>query len=358
MGEGKVYRAARINMNNLSFCQVYMEVYKIRLRNDHLCLWWCCDDPGSNISHLIKVLLTLAYCLLFMFQIAWFYGAETETVFPDTVFAFLIAFETILPIWMCAWCISKIRPAEFSDEEIDELVDEQMPIITKNQKWEDDYESDIEHGDGAEYDENEEGMGLFAPPEILDGGDNEQENNWDILRVYTDIDEEIEFLEENYMPEEMKWHKKKRKAYNLQKVGYVPMDNSDDSASSIESYEERRGFEGQNNVSHWHQARDAAELGFIPVNEEEEYDAAASKMLHDNKKENIKQKRKQRSEREGSVSSKISSIFRSNDKAKKKKKKKDKKRRRSSTLSKLLSFGSKSGTDNTGNDEEEENAKY
>merc|ERR1711902_139907 len=180
----------------------------------------------------------------------------------------------------------------------------------------------------------------------MGGGDNDQENNWDILRVYTDIDEE------------MKWHKKKKKKYNLQKVGYVPMDGSDDSLSSIESYEERRGFEGQNEVSHWHQARDAAELGFIPVNEDEEYDAAASKMLHQNKKENIKQKRKQRSERENSVSSKISSIFRSNDKAKKKKKKKDKKRRRSSTLSKLLSFGSKSGTDNTGNDEEEENAKY
>merc|ERR1712129_73949 len=69
----------------------------------------------------------------------------------------------------------------------------------------------------------------------------------------------------------------------------------------------------------------------------------------------VKQKRKQRSERENSVSSKISSIFRGNPK---KKKKKDKKRRRSSTLSKLLSFGSKSGTDNTGNDEEGENAKY
>merc|ERR1712154_689334 len=182
-----------------------------------------------------------------------------------------------------------------------------------------------------------------------------QENNWDISRIYTDIDE-IEFLEENYMPDEMKWHKKKRKKYNLQKVGYVPMDGSYASLTSIESYEERRGFEGQNEVSHWHQARDAAELGFIPVNEDEEYDAAASKMLHQNKKENIKQKRKQRSERENSVSSKISSIFRSNDK--KKKKKKDKKRRRSSTLSKLLSFGSKTGTDDVANDEEEDNAKY
>merc|ERR1712048_757644 len=109
--------------------------------------------------------------------------------------------------------------------------------------------------------------------------------------------------------------KKKRKKYNLQKVGYVPMGGSDASLSSIESYEERRGFEGLNKVSHWHQARDAADLGFIPVNEDEEYDAAASKMIRQNKKENIKQKRKERSERserENSVSSKISSIFRSN----------------------------------------------
>merc|ERR1712039_745670 len=131
---------------------------------------------------------------------------------------------------------------------------------------------------------------------------------------------------------EMKWHKKKRKKYNLQKVGYVPMDGSDASLSSIESYEERKGFEGQNEVSHWHQARDAADLGFIPVNEDEEYDAAASKMLHQNKKENIKQKRKQRSERENSVSSKISSIFRSNDKAKKKKKKRMQNTRRLSKV--------------------------
>merc|ERR1712154_653105 len=218
---------------------------------------------------------------------------------------------------------------------------------TKNQKWEDEYESDIEHGSDQEFDEKDDQIGLFAPPQLF-APDIEQTNNWDILRIYTDIDEEVEYLEENYMPEEMKWHKKKRKAYNLQKVGYVPMDDSDDSASSIESYEERRGFEGQNYVSHWHQARDAAELGFIPVNEDEEYDAAASKMLHDNKKE----KRKQRSEREGSVSSKISSIFRGSDK--KKKKKKDKRRRRSSTFSKLFGIGSKTGSDNAANDDDED----
>merc|ERR1712176_1490079 len=112
--------------------------------------------------------------------------------------------------------------------------------------------------------------------------------------------------------------------------------------SSIDSYEERRGFEGQTYTSHFNQARDAEKLGFIPVNEDEEYDAAASKMLHQNQKENIAQKRKERAERESSVSSKISSIFRSDNKAKKKnKKKKEKKRRRSSRLSQLLSFGSK-----------------
>merc|ERR1712157_89917 len=156
-----------------------------------------------------KVLLSFLYCLLFMFQIAWFYGGEKETVFADTLFAFLIAFETILPIWLCAWCISKIRPHEFSDEEIDELVDEQMPIITKNQKWEDEYESDIEHGSDQEFDEKDDQIGLFAPPQLF-APDIEQTNNWDILRIYTDIDEEVEYLEENYMPEEMKWHKKKK----------------------------------------------------------------------------------------------------------------------------------------------------
>eukprot|EP00483_Globobulimina_turgida_P012828 UN12852 len=219
-------------MNNLSFCQVYIEVYKIRLRNDHLCLWWCCDDPGSNISHFIKVLLTVLYCLLFMLQIAWFYGAEKETVFADTLFAFLIAFETILPIWLCAWCISKIRPHEFSDEEIDEMVEDQMAIITKNQKWEDDYESDIEHGGDDEFDEKEDVLGVFAVPQIFDD-DIENQNNWDILRIYTDIDEEVEYLEENFMPQEMKWYKKKRKAYSLKKIGYVAMDDDDGSADSV-----------------------------------------------------------------------------------------------------------------------------
>eukprot|EP01083_Nonionella_stella_P312427 1117363_1 len=341
--EGKVFRAARINMNNMSWCQVYGEVYKIRLRNDHLCLWWCCDDPGSNVSHFIKVLLSVLYCLLFLFQLAWFYGKEHETAFPDTLFAFLIAFETILPIWCCAWCISKIRPHEFTDEEIDELVNDQMPIITKDQKWEDEYESDVEHGGAEEMDEGDEAGGFFAIPEIHESPP-ERQNNWDILRVYTDIDEEMEFLEENYMPDENKWHKKKRKTYPLEKVGYEPMESDEESLSSLESHEERRGFEGQNLPSHYGQARDAAKLGFIPVNEEEEYDPIASAMLNENRKEQLKQKRKDRHEREGSISSKLSSLFRrdasEDSKGQKKKKKKEKKRRRSS-LMQLLSFGSK-----------------
>eukprot|EP01083_Nonionella_stella_P271026 918047_1 len=328
--EGKVFRAARINMNNMSWCQVYGEVYKIRLRNDHLCLWWCCDDPGSNVSHFIKVLLSVLYCLLFLFQLAWFYGKEHETAFPDTLFAFLIAFETILPIWCCAWCISKIRPHEFTDEEIDELVNDQMPIITKDQKWEDEYESDVEHGGAEEMDEGDEAGGFFAIPEIHESPP-ERQNNWDILRVYTDIDEEMEFLEENYMPDENKWHKKKRKTYPLEKVGYEPMESDEESLSSLESHEERRGFEGQNLPSHYGQARDAAKLGFIPVNEEEEYDPIASAMLNENRKEQLKQKRKDRHEREGSISSKLSSLFRrdasEDSKGQKKKKKKEKKPR-------------------------------
>merc|ERR1712130_543724 len=186
----------------------------------------------------------------------------------------------------------------------------------------------------------------------------------DILRIYTDIDEEVEFLEENYMGDEAKWHRKKRRAYNLQKVGYIPLEETEhsrsESVSSIDSYEERRGFEGQNMDSHWAQARDAAQLGFIPVNEEEEYDAAASKMLRENQQENIKQRRKERSERESSISSKISSIFRSDKpKKKKKKKKEEKKRRRSSKLSQLLSFGSKKDliNDDIGDEEVESERK-
>ena len=153
---------------------------------------------------------------------------------------------------------------------------------------EDDYESEAEHGEDEEHDEQD--GGLFAPPDLHEE-QKEQQNNWDILRIYTDIDEEVEYLEENYMPDEMKWHRKKRKAYQLSKLGYVEMEDADEAdrstASSIESYEERRGFEGQNHTSHWDQAHDAAQLGFIPVNEEEEYDAAASKLMHENRKENL-----------------------------------------------------------------------
>eukprot|EP00488_Nonionellina_sp_1-RS-2012_P002200 TRINITY_DN4140_c0_g1_i1.p1 TRINITY_DN4140_c0_g1~~TRINITY_DN4140_c0_g1_i1.p1 ORF type:complete len:277 (+),score=90.83 TRINITY_DN4140_c0_g1_i1:376-1206(+) len=244
----------------------------------------------------LKLLLySFFITLLFMWQIAYFYGREWETTFADTLMAFLIAFETILPIWLCAWCISKIRPHEFTDEEIDELVEEQMPIITKDQKWEDEYESDIEAGGDEEYEEKDDVEGLFAVPEILPGTERERQSNWDILRIYTDIDEEVEYLEENYMPIEGKWNKKKRRNYPLDKVGYVALDNDgDDDESSIDSHEERRGFEGQNAISHWDPARDAVQLGFVPVNEEEEHDAAASKMLERKSKRNIKQRRHER----------------------------------------------------------------
>jgi len=354
--EGKVYRAARINMNRMSFCQVYVAVYKIRLRNDHLCLWTCCDDPGSNVSHFSKVSLAFMYCLLFMWQIAWFYGGEKETLYPDTLFAFIVAFETILPIWLCGWCISKIRPHEFTDEEIDELLDELQPTITKTQEWKDEYESD--DGDfGEEEAEVEEGEGYFAPPAIIDNPLKERQDNLDIKRVYTDIDEEVEYLEENYMPVENTWAKKKRKAYDLYKVGYAPLEETNhehsDSVSSLDSREERRGFQDMTTNSHWSQARDAATLGFVPVNENEEYDEAASKMLRKEREQNLKEKRKKKKKhgRETSLSQKISSIFRSEksqDRSKsadpssdtKKKKKKDKKRKKSQ-LSQLLSFGSK-----------------
>eukprot|EP00483_Globobulimina_turgida_P002364 UN02366 len=95
-----------------------------------------------------------------------------------------------------------------------------MAIITKNQKWEDDYESDVEYGGNEEFDEKDDMdpnnfVGLFAPPQIFD--DIENQNNWDILRIYTDIDEEVEYLEDNFMPQEMKWYKKKTKSLCIKK---------------------------------------------------------------------------------------------------------------------------------------------
>eukprot|EP01083_Nonionella_stella_P140608 431491_1 len=265
--EGKVFRAVHVNINHLSLCEVYSDVYRTRLRNDHLCLWCCFDDPGGNISHSIKLQLTIVYCLLFMYQIAWFYGKEQETVFADTLFAVLIAFETILPIWLCAWCISRVRPHELTDKEIEELVEEQMPFVTKQQKWEDEYESDDEE--------------VQLQDDIQNENDNENDSDNDhvgddILRIYTDIDEEMQVLEDNYMPNEQEWQKEKR-------VSYIP--DEDENASSIESYQERQGFEGQNYYSHWDQAHDAAQFGFIPINDEEEYDAMASNMLNKDESE-------------------------------------------------------------------------
>jgi len=241
------------------------------------------------------------------------------------------------------------------------LVEQQMPLITKNQEWRADYQSD---GEDAEEEaiEHDEGDGYFAPPAVWENAFREKQSDFDIKRVFTDIDEEVEYLEENYMPEESTWLRKKRKAYNLFKVGYVPLDETEhehsDSVSSLDSREERRGFQDMDYASNWHQALDAARLGFIPVDENAEYDPVASRMLHNKRKENLAHHRKKkekkkikRRKRENSVSSRISSLFRGGDrensisrsndgsrlpKKKKKKSKKDKKRRRSSRLAQWL----------------------
>merc|ERR1711879_53432 len=142
-------------------------------------------------------------------------------------------------------------------------------IITKNQRWEDEYESDIEHGSDAEYEENE--GGAFAPPDIVVPLLTNDMDNSIVMRVYTDIDEEVEYLEENYMPDEAVWGRKKRVIYPLSKLGYE--ETGDESASSVESEEgSRLGFEDMPYKSQMLQARAAEKLGFIPVNEEEEFD--------------------------------------------------------------------------------------
>ena len=274
--EGKEYKLTRIEAERYSFCSLFIKVYQIRLRNDHLCLWWCCDDPGSNISHLIKVTLTLLYVLLFMFLIAIFYAEETEVVFSDILYAFLIAFLTILPIWCLSWCISKIRPVDFDDEEIEEIIEDQMPRIVKNQMWENEYSSADEGGD-SEYDEYDFNENPFAVPEhranAIFNDDTE------IQRIYTDIDEEIEYLEDNYMPTKNDWKKK------ITKTLPNMYDEKEDSISK--SYEERRGFESLDYLSHWNAARAATDLGFIPMNENEEIDNDRAKELLKKRKDNI-----------------------------------------------------------------------
>merc|ERR1712079_49233 len=236
----------------------------------------------------------------------------------------------MLPIWICSWCISKVRPHEFTDDEIEEMVDDQMAIITKNQRWEDEYESDIEHGSDAEYEEND--GGVFAPPDIVEPLPNDMDNSI-AMRVYTDIDEEVECLEEHYMPDEAVWDRKEKVAYPLSKLGYEQ--TGDESASSVESEEgSRLGFEDMPYKSHMLQARAAEKLGFIPVDEEEEFDVETYKVLDEKRKAVIKKKRRNKG-RESSVSSKISSIFKGRESSKQKKSKQDKQRRGSKLLSLL-----------------------
>lgn len=159
--DGKSYAVIH---SRASFAERYQKLFEIRLRNDHLCLWWCYDDPGSNISHKMKVLLTAMYTLLFCFLLAIFYANEDETRFSDVFYAFLIAFLTILPIWLLSWCISLIRPHDWTEQDFDEIIEDRMPFDTKDNRWDDEYSSEDEGGYN-EYDENDDGTGLFAIPQ-------------------------------------------------------------------------------------------------------------------------------------------------------------------------------------------------
>ena len=116
----------------------------------------------------------------------------------------------------------------------------------------------------------------------------------------------------------------------MSKLRYGGVDN--ESGSSTDSSEERRGFEWQSFYSHWDMANDAEEFGFIPVNEKEEYDYAVSRMLHEAKRAKPEFAAKR------SMSSKISSLFKHGGS----KSKKDKKpKRRDSKLLSLLRSDSK-----------------
>jgi len=271
--EGKEFKLTRIDAEKYTFFQLYREVYKIRLRNDHLCLWWCCEDPGSNISHFIKITLTLFYCLLFMFLIALFYAETTEVEFSDILYAFLIAFLTILPIWCLSWCISKIRPHEFTDEEIDEIIEDQQGIVMKNQMWENEYSSADEGGD-EEQDEWDFNENPFKPPDHIANAVFNDET--EIQRIYTDIDEEIEYLEDNYMPSKDIWKNKITKTISNM------YNEKEDSIS--QSLEERNGFEGLTYNSHKDFADAAIELGYIPTNDNEEMDIDKTRELRKKKK--------------------------------------------------------------------------
>jgi len=307
-GEGQVYQVTRINAKDQSWCETYSQVYKIRLRNDHLCCWLCWGDPGSNVSHAMKVTLTILYCLLFMTLLAIFYAREDETRFSDVLYAILIAFLTILPIWLLSWCISKTRPNELTDEEIDDIIEQRMHFDTRNHEWEEQYYSDedgIFEDQKADLSDSEEG--LFAAPDaaILSGLEHEFKNSDDLQRIYTDIDEEEAYLEEHFMPEEYIWNDDtKLKAVNPSKL-YKNVEKSDDE-SSLASDEERRGFEGLNYHSHYQMARDAENMGFIPMNENEEFDNDASNLLNKQNKENSDKREKPEASR---IGSRIASMF-------------------------------------------------
>jgi len=212
------------------------------------------------------------YTLLYLTILAIFYAFENETRFPDTLFAFLLAFLLVLPIWCMSWCYSRIRPQEFTDEEIEQIIEDRMPFDTKDDDWDEQYSSDEEHQPAKSALEFE-ADGDFAPPEIISGFGQENINNDDLQRIFTDIDEEVDYLEDNYMPEETNWDMKKQKNYKSKKLlGLIKEHENNTDESSLSSQEDRRGFEQEKLQSHWPMARDAQHLGFIPVNENEEYD--------------------------------------------------------------------------------------
>merc|ERR1712113_492951 len=107
------------------------------------------------------------------------------------------------------------------------------------------------------------------------------------------------------MPEEMVWKKKKRKiAYPLLKVGREQLDDESDEYSA-ESMEKRIKFENTPYNAHTKFAREAEERGWIP--EKEEYDEDWK--LNETKEDVVEKKKAKKHEREGSVASRISSLF-------------------------------------------------
>jgi hypothetical protein len=187
-----------------------------------------------------------------------------------------------------------------------------MPYDTRNSEWQEQYSSDEDgmyEEQKAEYSDSEEGM--FAPPDpaILSGLEHEFKNSNDLQRIYTDIDEEEAYLEEHFMPEEHVWNDDtKVKAVKPSKVYQKLDEKTDDESSSLASDEERRGFEGLNYHSHFQMARDAENLGFIPMNENEEFDNEASNMLNNKKSKDISSEKREKPEA-SRLGSKIASMF-------------------------------------------------